>query len=120
MWNKKVSLTIAEEFIQEVIVAFLNNPHTVIDVNPDDMSYMLLDDYNSYYFAIDNEGIKLRNHEFFVDKRLELNKIDILKGIIKAETVKRRVAKKEQIFQNEIDLLTRIKNRLNEHTTERS
>ena len=112
-WLKpKIVLSEEEQLIKEIIAAMLENPKTLIEVNPDDMSYMLSDEEKSYYIDLDSVGVKITNHNFMLDKRIELNKIDALKALIKAETIKRRVDKKNIIFQNGINLLNNIKNNL--------
>lgn len=115
MFNRKLVLSEEEQAIKEIIILMLDNTKTLIEINPDDMSYLISDEQLSYFLEIDSVGVKITNHAFMLDKRMSSNVIDVLKNIIATETTKRRIAKKEIIFKNGIELLNKIKNTLNEN-----
>ena len=108
-FKKKIQLSEEELIIQDIIKGMLINKDLIIDVNPDDMSYMLSDLKKDYYIDVDSIGIKIKNHNFSIDRKLSGDVIDLYKSIIKAETVERRTTRKNIIFNNSIDLLNRIK-----------
>jgi len=113
-WFKsKIILTEDELKIKDIIAVMLLNKDTLIEINPDDMSYMLSDEANEYYVDVDSVGITVTNHKFYLDARLESGKIDIFKSMIKLETVVRRVQKRDRIFTNRLNLLDNIIDKLN-------
>lgn len=113
-WFKnKIVLTEEEQLIEDIIIDMLKKPKVLIEVNPSALlSYMIIDEENSYFTEIDSIGVKITNHDFMLDKRMTTEVLDRMKNIIRDETIKRRVAKKEIIFQNGISLLKKIKEKL--------
>lgn len=108
-FKKEVKLSEEELIIQDIIKGMLLNKDLIIDVNPDDMSYMLSDLEKDYFVDVDSVGIKIKNHNFSIDRKLSGVVIDLYKTIIKAETVERRTVRKNIIFNNSVNLLNRIK-----------
>lgn len=94
--------------IQDMVRAFVAKPNTLIEINPEDMSYILSYEPKSYYMLVDSVGVQITNHTFDKDIRLESHKLNAIKGIIKAEATKRREAKKALIFKNRSELLDKI------------
>lgn len=114
-WFKsKVVLTDDETKVREIISAMLASEDTLIEVNPDDMSYMLSDEKHQYFVDVDSVGVIITNHTFYLDARLTSGKIDLYKTMIKEETVRRRTIKKERIFKNRLGLLDNIITKLYE------
>lgn len=102
--------------LQELIKSFLSKPETLIEVDPSptDMSYILSYEPLKYYIEIDSVGVKISNHEFDKDIRLDSKKLDFIKELVREETIKRREAKRALIFKNKSLLLDTItKNVLN-------
>lgn len=113
-WFKsKVVLTDDETKVKGIISAMLSNENTLIEINPDDMSYMLSDEKHQYFVDVDSVGITITNHTFYLDARLTSDKIDFYKNMIKEETIRRRVIKRNMIFKNRLDLLNNIATKLN-------
>lgn len=104
----KTEFTEEDVKIQEIVKAFLAKPDTLIEINPDDMSYILSYEPKSYYMLIDSVGVQITNHTFDKDIRLESKKLDVIKGLVKEEASKRREAKKTLIFKNKSELLDKI------------
>ena len=104
----KIALTEEDVKLQEIVKAFLAKPDTLIEINPDDMSYILSYEPRAYYILVDSVGIQITNHTFDKDIRLESKKLDIIKSLIKEEATKRRDAKKALIFKNRSELLDKI------------
>ncbi len=104
----KTKLTEADNKIKNLIADFLANKETVIDINPEDMSYLISHESMNYYLLIDSTGVQISNHKFSKDMRLEDAVINILKDMAYTETVLRRKEKRELIFKNNLELLDSI------------
>lgn len=106
----KKKLTESDIKIKNLIGDFLANKETVIDINPEDMSYLIYHETLSYYILIDSVGIQIskRKAQVFKDMRLEDSVINELKDMCYTETVIRRKEKRDQIFKNNSDLLDSI------------
>jgi hypothetical protein len=108
----KSKFTEEEVKIQDMVRAFVAKPNTLIEINPEDMSYILSYEPKSYYILVDSVGVQITNHTFDKDIRLESYKVDVIKSIIKEEATKRREAKKALIFKNRSELLDKITSNL--------
>lgn len=104
----KPKFTDSDNKIKEIVANFLANKETVIDINPEDMSYLISHDKYNYYLLIDSLGVQISNHKFSKDMRLEDTVINELKKMAFVETVERRKEKRELIFKNNKDLLDSI------------
>jgi hypothetical protein len=104
----KTKFTEADEKIKDIVETFLANKETVIDINPEDMSYLISYEKFNYYLLIDSVGVQISNHKFAKDMRLEDAVINILKDMAFKETVIRRTEKRKLIFKNNVDLLDAI------------
>lgn len=104
----KTKLTDSDIKIKEIVETFLVNKETIIDINPEDMSYLISYEKYNYYLLIDSVGVQISNHKFAKDMRLEDGVIAILKDLAFKETVIRRNEKRQLIFKNNSDLLDAI------------
>lgn len=104
----KTKFTEEDIKIQELVKSFLSKPETLIEIKPSDMSYILSYEPRNYYILVDNVGIQISNHEFDKDIRLEDNKLNVIKDLIREEADRRREAKKAKIFKNRSELLDKI------------
>lgn len=108
LFKSKVVLTEEEEKVRQVVEKMLENEETLIEIDPSNMSFLLSNEKFGFYVDIDSNGIKISNHTFARDIRLESKKIDLLKDMATKEASKRRGEKKVIIFKNGIDLLNNI------------
>lgn len=106
----KTKFTEADNKIKNIVETFLANKETVIEINPEDMSYLISYERLNYYLLIDSVGVQISNHKFAKDMRLEDAVINELKDMALKETVKRRIEKRKLIFKNNVDLLDAIVN----------
>ena len=106
----KTKLTETDIKIKDVVTNFLANKETNIDINPEDMSYLISHEKFNYYLLIDSVGVQISNHKFSKDMRLEDKVINLLKKMSFTETVLRRKEKRDLIFKNNNDLLVAIAN----------
>lgn len=104
----KTKFTEADNKIKDIVETFLANKETVIDINPEDMSYLISYERFNYYLLIDSVGVQISNHKFAKDMRLEDAVINVLKDMAFKETVIRRTEKRKLIFKNNVDLLDAI------------
>jgi hypothetical protein len=81
-------------------------------VHPETMGYLLSLDRLQYHLLIDNEGVQLTNHDFFITRRLRGVVMDKIKGVVRAEASSRINARISTIFNNELVLLTKINNKI--------
>jgi hypothetical protein len=114
LFKSKLVLTGQEESVLEVVRNMVENQDCVIDVNPETMGYLLSLDSLQYHLLIDNEGIQLSNHDFFITRRLRGVVLDSVKGIVKAEASQRLNTRINTIFSNELELLTKINKRISD------
>ena len=104
----KTKFTDSDNKIKEIVETFLANKETVIDINPEDMSYLISYEKFNYYLLIDSVGVQISNHKFAKDMRLEDAVINVLKDLAYKETVIRRTEKRKLNFKNNSDLLDTI------------
>jgi hypothetical protein len=113
LFKKELVLTQQEESIVDLVKSMTLRKDCLIEINPETMDYLLSIEELQYFLLIDCEGVQISNHNFFITRRLRSNVVDSIKSIAKAETSARRQVKVENIFSNELDLLTKINKAVN-------
>lgn len=108
LFKKQLVLTQQEEGIVNIIKSMTFRKDCLIEINPETMDYLLSMEDLQYFLLIDSEGVQISNHNFFITRRLRSNVVDSIKEIVKAETSARRQLKIDSIFNNELELLTKI------------
>lgn len=108
----KKKLTEKEQLYTDIIQKMLSREDSLIEVNPDNMSYLISLESEKYYINIDSTGIKISNHDFLILRRFDAHVLDEAKDIVKVEATLRREKRIKSIFDNEDNLLTKIKNSL--------
>lgn len=108
LFKKKLVLTQQEESIVNVVKSMTLRKDCLIEINPENMDYLLYIEDLQYFLLVDSEGVQISNHNFFITRRLRSNVVDNIKSIVKAETSVRRQLKVDSIFTNELELLTEI------------
>jgi len=112
-FNKKAPKMLdLEQKMCKVIETMVTSPDCIIEINPDDMSYMLSINSESYYLLIDSIGVQFSNHGFVIIKSYTSKVIDHYKAMVKTETTRRRNLRKAETFKNEGNLLTSISDKL--------
>lgn len=112
LFKKKYIPKESEALVYEVIQDLLAHADTRIEVNPDDMSYMCINDSNHFYVFVDSVGIQITNTVFLTRNQYSANFLDLCKSAIKEKTIEDRNRKKEEIFQREIQMLENIQKSL--------
>jgi hypothetical protein len=116
MWFKKTyklpKMTQDETKMYNVITNLIMQPDCIIEVNPDNMDYMLCLEKEQYFLLIDGNGVQFSNHGFVVIERYPENILDSFKHVVKTETIRRRVARRNEIFKNKCNLLDSINDKL--------
>jgi hypothetical protein len=110
--KKPPTMTDLEEKMYKVIETMVTSPDCIIEINPDDMSYMLSIEDAGYYLLLDSVGVQFSNHGFIVIKSYDSNVLDHYKTLVKTETTRRRNLRRNEIFKNEGNLLVNISNKL--------
>jgi hypothetical protein len=117
MWFSKTEkmpkMTEQEEKMFNVISNLVTQPDCIIEVNPEDMSYMLCLEKEQYYLLVDSCGVQFSNHGFIVIRNYSANILDAYKNLVRNETINRRNFKRNEIFKNESNLLDKINVKLN-------
>ena len=117
MWfskkDKLPKMTEQEEKMFNVITNLVTQPDCIIEVNPDNMNYMVCLEKEQYYLLIDSCGVQFSNHGFIVIKSYSSNVLDAYKTVVKTETIRRRNDRQNEIFKNESNLLDTINVNLN-------
>ena len=112
MWfskkDKLPKMTEQEEKMFNVIKNLVTQPDCIIEVNPDNMNYMVCLEKEQYYLLIDGCGVQFSNHGFIVIKSYAANILDAYKDVVKVETIRRRNDRQNEIFKNESNLLDTI------------
>lgn len=108
----KKKLTEQEQLYIDVIEKMICRQDCTIEINPQDFSYLISLESEAYYISIDSVGIQISNHAFLILRRFEPHVLDEAKEVVKIEATKRREKKKADIFENENNLLTKIKDSL--------
>jgi hypothetical protein len=101
-----------EKYIKEIIKASLiyqDVKKVIVPINSGSFSYLLIDDINQIYISVENNQVDMSNHNFLYKKNFNLNFTDELKRMIKKKIEEERKDLKESLFQNEMGLLTKIK-----------
>lgn len=115
IFKRSLKLDRQEQTMLALISSMVSHRDCIIEINPDDFSYLVSLEELQYYLLIDSLGIKLSNHKFSISRKFSDRVIDKFKDVIKKETIKRRQAKVDSIFKNEMDLLTKINDNINEY-----
>lgn len=113
IWEKKIDLTEEEEQLVSTIESMLSSEKCLIDVNTENMNYLLEIESLQYYAHVDGNGVEVSNHTFFISRRFRSAVLDKIKGSISEEVARRWNIKKETIFKNQTELIERIKTNIN-------
>lgn len=120
MWfeksDKLPKMTEDETEMFNVITNLVNQPDCIIEVNPDNMDYMLCLEKEQYFLLIDGIGVQFSNHGFVVIERYSQNVLDAYKSLVKSETIRRRNTRRDEIFKNKLNLLSGINQKLVKRT----
>jgi hypothetical protein len=95
-----------------VVETMVKAPDCIIEIDPDDMSYMLSLEKEQYYMLLDSNGVQFSNHGFIIIKSYSSKVLDYFKHTVKKETMRRRKLRKNEIFKNEGNLLVSISEKL--------
>ena len=102
-----------EKYVKEIIESSLTYPEVKKVIIPlrdsNSPDYLIIDKENQIHISVENNHVDISNHNFLYKKTFNLNFTDELKRIIKGKLEEERKDLKESLFQNEIGLLTKIK-----------
>lgn len=110
--KKKPTMIERESDMFDVIQNLVAQPDSVIEINPEDMTYMVSLEKEQYYLYIDGTGVQFSNHGFIIIRSYSSNVLDSYIEIVRNETINRRNTKRNEIFKNECNLLKSINSKL--------
>lgn len=120
MWfgnsDKLPKMTEDETEMFNVITNLVTQSDCIIEVNPDNMDYMLCLEKEQYFLLIDSYGVQFSNHGFVVIEKYGEKILDAYKKVVKTETVRRRISRRDEIFKNKLNLLVGINEKLTKRT----
>jgi hypothetical protein len=120
MWfgksDKLPKMTEDETKMYNVITNLVTQPDCIIEINPDNMNYLLCLEKEQYFLLIDSCGVQFSNHGFIVIQSYAQNILDTYKTLVKTETVRRRNSRQSEIFKNKCNLLDTINDKLIKRT----
>ena len=114
--DKLPKMTEDQTKMYNVITNLVTQPDCIIEVNPDNMNYMLCLEKEQYFLLIDSCGVQFSNHGFVVIQSYSQNILDAYKTLVKTETVRRRNNRQNEIFKNKCNLLDQINDKLVKRT----
>ena len=95
-----------------VINNLVTQPDCIIEVNPENMDYMLCLEKEQYFLLIDSCGVQFSNHGFVIIERYSQTVLDCFKSLVRNETIRRRNNRRDEIFKNKCNLLDNINDKL--------
>jgi hypothetical protein len=114
---KLPKMTEDETEMFNVITNLVTQSDCIIEVNPENMDYMLCLEKEQYFLLIDSNGVQFSNHGFVVIERYSDVVLDAYKKVVKTETIRRRTNRRNEIFKNKLNLLASINNKLIKRTS---
>jgi hypothetical protein len=120
MWfgksDKLPKMTEDQTKMYNVITNLVTQPDCIIEINPDNMNYLLCLEKEQYFLLIDSCGVQFSNHGFIVIQSYAQNILDTYKSLVKTETIRRRNSRQNEIFKNKCNLLDTINEKLVKRT----
>ena len=107
-WVRPIELTDKEANILKACQLILSQEDRHIEINPDDMSYLIQSQSLGYSMIVNASGISFSNHSFLVIRNYREKFLDLIKGTIKEQTIKDRTKRFDEISKNEDVLLGRM------------
>ena len=107
-WVRPIELTDKEANILKACQLILSQEDRHIEINPDDMSYLIQSQSLGYSMIVNASGISFSNHSFLVIRNYRDKFLDLIKETIKEQTNKDRTKRFDEISKNEDVLLGRM------------
>lgn len=108
-----IVLTDFENDLLEITKQMLAREDRTIEINPDDMSYLVHSAEWDYYLIVNSIEIEFSNHTHSDCRQYREDFLDLIKETIKEVTIKDRLAKLAKVRENKKQLYGRIKENLN-------
>jgi len=107
-WVKPIKLTEKEENILKACKLILSKDDRHMEIQPDDMSYLIQSKTLGYYMIVNSSSISFSNHDFLVIRNYRDEFIELIKETIKNQTIIDRTKRFDEISKNEDLLLRRM------------
>lgn len=112
IFNTKVELNETEDNFLQIIESAVKDKENSLEYDIENMNYLIHIPKLQYYIYLDEVGVQLTNHNFFITKHIRAKVLDKYKSIVRKEISLRIQNKKQEIFKNESVLLNKIKEEL--------
>jgi len=100
--NKRV-LKIEEQLIKNVIIKISSSPENTILISPLSRTIYIQTENKDYTVVLEEFKIKITNHKYFIESRLDDFFSRELFNIVYRYVEKSRIKMNEEIFKNEVD-----------------
>lgn len=111
-WFNKLQYSEDELLVKEVIEKMINNADTRYRLSPLSQDLLLKNPKAKYYLLLSGNKIKISNHDFVLNNTYRASFAEEMKDLIFERMEQERKSAISEIFQNELNLLTRIKDSL--------
>lgn len=110
LFKSKIELTPEQEKQKDFIELILSKPSSVIEVNPTNMAYYIIN--ADVEVEVDSNGIQIDGDCFSYSRRLPSGVIDLFKTLCKTEATKRRNERRDNKTQKTLEKLNVVKESL--------
>lgn len=107
-WVKPLKLTEKEEIILKGCQLILSQPDRHMEIQPNDMSYLIESDSLGYSMIVNSTSIDFSNHDFIIIRDYREKFIELVKETIKQQVIIDRTKRFAEKSKNEHQLLTRM------------
>lgn len=107
LFSNKLEYTSEEKQVKEVIEKMIANDNTKYRLSPISQD-ILLKNNNDYYIVINNERVRICNHNFMLNETYRLSFLEEMKELVFNKMQQDRNKALEEIFENRKNLLNNI------------
>jgi len=112
LFKSNIKLDDTEQSFLNIIEKAVKDKNTELEYDVEQLAYLIHIPKLQYYIYLDDNGVSLTNHSFFITRRIRSKVLDSYKELVKKEISVRIQNKKAEIFKNEMTLLTKIQDEL--------
>ena len=112
MFNRPYKMNNKENQIFSIILKMANHQDTLILMDPLRDVYYMDNKVMNYFVMVSSDIIKITNHKFYYTNQISFKFSEVLIGKIKLAISKDRKRIEEDMFKNEITLLTDIDSKM--------
>lgn len=106
---EKLKLSLRQRKVTELIEAMLSSDVEVY-IAPISNEYFIVDSKNSINIVLSNTYVRVANHEYLYEVGFSLGSMEKYMDLANSKIEERTNRIKKELFRNEVELLTKIKN----------